>query len=101
MNAPEMKAVWNAESPRLALAEARRITRKIGADKQTQFLKDALDKERQKLRQELGLDSVDTGASAGLAGKRIYTVAELENRSFVRKHLKDIQLAQEEGRIKE
>jgi vancomycin resistance protein YoaR len=47
-------------------------------------------------------DSVDTSASMGTGpGKRIYTVAQLEDRSFVRENWKDIQLAEKEGRIKE
>ncbi len=54
-----------------------------------------------RLRKELGLDSVDTSASIAAGGKRIYKVSELADKRFVRAHWADIQLAEQEGRIKE
>lgn len=54
-----------------------------------------------KVLKELGVNSADTAMSASSAGKRVYSMAELEDRKFVREHLEDIALAQREGRIKE
>lgn len=78
MNAPELKDVLKAATPREALAMARRITRKIEVDKQAQTLRETLEKERQKLRQDLGLDSVDTSLSRGKQGSKRPSLADLK-----------------------
>lgn len=64
----------------------------------------ALEDRVKELEKQLGIEanSVDTsGGGGGGTGKRVYTRAQLSDRAFLNANWADIQLAQQEGRIKD